>query len=430
MSDYVISTRIQRVKLQQSTLEIKHDIRTRIPKEYDLRRQNTHKNKMLDTSEEYSVMTEKDEETIKTNRNHMIEKAKEDYKKHKGKSIPSNTTFMISGIVTFGVSDEKKKQRDKDLKDLDEVTEDEARDINDFDVEKKDRAIEEYMRNLEKKYGTKVLYCVRHSDEKVDHYQFQMLNYDFENHRTMLSGMSKKDLAKLGTDLQDMCANAFTTHTDGYFGRGKKREKKKKHKSLKDMHDAELNEQKIKIERQEEKIKEVQREVESVNVKNIKYSNKFVDRNTIFFEKTIEVPADLLLIRKKDLSKIQKLKNVLKKNDANSIQELNEKIQKKDYEIDFLRNEMQDMKNEHIQNVKQIKQQVINEMKQRNTMIERLQKENDSLKNVVQNLKTEIQSITKDFTNQIQNIYVNLKRKFNISRNDLEENNNTKMEIK
>lgn len=426
MSDYVISTRIQRVKLQQSTLEIKHDIRTRIPTSYDLRRKQTHKNKMLDTSEEYSVMTQNDEEIIKANRNQMIEKVKEDYKKHKKKSIPSNTTFMISGIVTFGVSDEKKKQRPNELKDLDEVTDYEADDINSFDVEKKDKAVEEYIRNLEKTYGTKVLYCVRHSDEKVDHYQFQMLNYDFKNHRTMLSGMTKRGMAEMGENLQDICANAFMEHTDGYFGRGKKRDRKKKHKNIKEMHDAELKEQEIKIQRQKQKMEEMEKKVESVNVKNIKYSNKFVDRNTIFFKKTIEVPENLILIRKTDMKKIQLLKNILKKHDVHSLNEIDTKIQNTVNQNEQMQQQMQDIKKEHVENIKKIKQQVLQEMQQKNDEIQKLKQENTSLKETIQNLKQEIQDISKDFTNQIQNIYKKIKSKFNISKNDvMDENEHT-----
>lgn len=277
MSDYVISTRIDRIKLQQSTLQIKHDIRTRIPKEYDLRRSASHQNKMMDSSIVFSALTANDEQMMKKHRNQMIDSIKDDYQQSKGKSIPSNTTFTISGVVTFGVSDAKKKQRPTHLKDLDELTDYEADDINSFDLDKKDEAVKEYMQKLEETYGTKVLYCVRHSDEKVDHYHFQMLNYDFVNHKTMLSNLSKYDMMKMGENLQDMCGESFQKHSDGYFGRGAKREKKAKHKDIKKMHDAELKESKIKIQREREIKQNLDRENQAIARKHEMMKNDLDD---------------------------------------------------------------------------------------------------------------------------------------------------------
>ena len=313
MSDYVISTRIDRIKLQQSTLQIKHDIRTRIPKEYDLRRSASHQNKMMDSSIVFSALTANDEEMMKKHRNQMIDSIKDDYQKTKGKSIPSNTTFTISGVVTFGVSDTKKRQRPSHLKDLDEVTDYEADDINSFDLDKKDEAVKEYMKKLEETYGTKVLYCVRHSDEKVDHYHFQILNYDFVNHKTMLSNLSKMDMMKMGENLQDMCGESFSSHTDGYFGRGAKREKKSKHKDIKTMHDAELKESKIKIQRE--------REIRL----NLDKENQATTRKYQMMKNDLDDYDRQKSIKQKEIDRLQEMK---KKLEDEKIDEKYQKLQK------------------------------------------------------------------------------------------------------
>lgn len=336
MSDYVISTRIERIKLQQSTLQIKHDIRTRIPKEYDLRRASSHQNKMMDSSIVFNALSSNDEEMMKKHRNQMIDSIKDDYQKTKGKSIPSNTTFTISGVVTFGVSDTKKRQRPSHLKDLDEVTDYEADDINSFDLDKKDEAVKEYMKKLEETYGTKVLYCVRHSDEKVDHYHFQILNYDFVNHKTMLSNLSKMDMMKMGENLQDMCGESFSSHTDGYFGRGAKREKKSKHKDIKTMHDAELKESKIKIQREREIRLNLDNENASIKRKYEMMKNDLddYDDRKLYYQKELqnlkrEYESYKNSDKMKEIEYVKKLKFTTEKL-TNELNEKTEKVKKMD----------------------------------------------------------------------------------------------------
>lgn len=239
--DYIVSTRIQKIdqKKTNSTKQFNENLRYFTPNYVE----NRGNNMMLDLDGnddiEFTSMSIDDVENMKKRRNDAIEFASTDYKENKGKSLPSNTNYDIIGVVTFGVDTEMKIARGEDEL-LDTLTKEEANFIN---QQKKDEYVKKYMKNLEKEYGVKILYCVRHSDEKTDHYHFHMLNYDYENHKTFLGGKGKSEMSELGTDLQDMVSDAFE---GSVFKRGEKRthenkkEKSKKHLSIREMHEKEI----------------------------------------------------------------------------------------------------------------------------------------------------------------------------------------------
>jgi len=156
------------------------------------------------------------------------EQIQDDYKKNHGKSLPRNSNNMLDGIITFGVDDVDKDSRT--------LTQEENDELNKINLEEMDRSARNYLKDLEKEYGIKVNYMVRHQDEKTIHYHFSATSYDFKNHKSMTSNFKKRDMSKMGEKIQDLVAKSYENLG---FKRGKSKSKAK-HQTILEMHKNEL----------------------------------------------------------------------------------------------------------------------------------------------------------------------------------------------
>lgn len=230
---YVVSTRVEKIKQNTNSTKLMiHDFRITTP-DY-VRRNNS--NVILDIHSDNDIHFKTHDieylEMMKKRHADLIKDARDDYYKNHGKNLPSNTNFGVCGIVSFGVSDDMKKDR---LDNEDTLTDEEAEFVNN---QEKDEYVKKYLKSLESEYGVKVLYCVRHSDEKTDHYHFQTINYNFDKNEALYKNMNRERTSQFGSHLQDLASDAFVGTA---FERGlKDRPKKKKHLSVVQMHKKEI----------------------------------------------------------------------------------------------------------------------------------------------------------------------------------------------
>lgn len=422
--NFNVSIRMGKIKKNgNSTKSMYHDFRKKDPGYLRRNNQNCILDIHGDGDEEFKIKDTEFIEKMKQKHTSYIEEAREQYKKHTGKSLPRNTNFEVEGIITFGVDDEVKSMR----KDDDGLLPEEVDLIN---SQKKDEYVKKFLKNLEEKNGIKVLYCVRHSDEKTDHYHFQTINYDFKRNQTLYKNMGKKEMAEFGSKLQDDVAEAF----DGsIFKRGMKdRKDKKKHLTVVEMHQKEQEQLKKQIQQQK-------KEVEELNIKDIRYSSTYIDRNSIF-EKKVQLPAHLLLIRKSDIQKVQKIKNIVSETQIENIEKMNniideqkKYIQKQNEYIEQQQKTNDELKKTYQTRLKEIRSNVTTEVddivRKKDDEISKLRQEISSQKNIIDNLKTEIQHITTDLNKKINNIYTKIKSKFNITRNQIDDTSSSSQQM-
>lgn len=230
---YVVSTRVEKIKQNtNSTKLMVHDFRVKNAEHLRRNDSNAILNLGLGQDVQFETMDSAHLSSMKQKHAKLVQQARDDYYKNHGKNLPSNTNFGVCGVVTFGVSDDMKKDR---LEDDDTLTQEEADYIN---QQQKDECVKKYLKSFETQYGVKVLYCVRHSDEKTDHYHFQTINYNFDKHEALYKNMNREKTAQFGSNLQDLVSESF----DGTaFQRGvKNRTNKKKHLKLVEMHQKEI----------------------------------------------------------------------------------------------------------------------------------------------------------------------------------------------
>ena len=187
----IVSLRIKSYNRKKITYQIHHDLRLQIPDYVDKTR--------LNKNAYYSLIRDKEIKTKQDIENYIFEefeRVKENFKKHNNRKLRADTGIIIEGIITFSKDSREFVNDEQNWKKLDEKA-------------------KEFVRELERKWNTKAIYAVRHSDETTTHYHFAVMNYDYENHRTIRAVLKKKDTSQL----QDLVANVFK---DLGFERGKK----------------------------------------------------------------------------------------------------------------------------------------------------------------------------------------------------------------
>lgn len=129
----------------------------------------------------------------------MIRESYESQTDSKGrkKTLRKNSTLFEEHIITFGIQRE----------DMDRIlTQEENEYINSKDYEAE---VEKFIVALSSKYANNDFWVACHRDETTVHYQIISTRYNFRE-KTIPRFKSKIELAKYGTDLQDMAAEAFT----------------------------------------------------------------------------------------------------------------------------------------------------------------------------------------------------------------------------
>lgn len=258
---YVVSTRIEKIKQStNSTKLMAHDFRVKVPDYIRRNDGNAILNLGVGQDIQFQAMDSTYLNAMKQKHADLVKKAKEDYFENHKKNLPSNTNFGVCGVVTFGVTDDIKQNRTEEDDGLSDI---EADFIN---RQEKDECVKTYLRNLEKEYGVKILYCVRHSDEKTDHYHFQTINYNFAKNQALYKDMSRAKTAQFGSQLQDLVSESF----DGTpFQRGiKNRPKKAKHLDVANMHKKEIETLSSKVANKKNIAEELEQNIQQLNAKH------------------------------------------------------------------------------------------------------------------------------------------------------------------
>jgi len=240
----VVSVRIEKSNIKKTKNQLAHDIRFKAPsylRRDDANRLCFYKNDSL-TLFEFTKNTS----ILSVANNYLANqlediqtKIQDDYKTHHKKKLSVLTKEFLTGVITFGVDDEQKSLRDDALVENLSLTDNEVQEINKTSKSSLDKAAYDFLQKFSKKYGSKILYLVRHDDEKTTHYHFVATHYNFNTHKTITSNYTHKDITSIGSDLQDMVADSFAQLG---FVRGKKAIDKKKHLKVVDMHKKEQEE--------------------------------------------------------------------------------------------------------------------------------------------------------------------------------------------
>lgn len=174
----IVSTRIKSYNKKNLTYQIHHDLRVVVPNYVDKSR--------LDKNRYIPLINANSKQDIENFIWQEWERVKEDFKLHNKRKIKSDAGIIIEGIITFS----------KEARDF----------VNDEqNWEELDKLAIEFVKELEKRWNTKGIYVARHSDETTTHYHFAVMNYDYQNHRTIRARLKKKDTSQL----QDLVASVF-----------------------------------------------------------------------------------------------------------------------------------------------------------------------------------------------------------------------------
>jgi hypothetical protein len=190
-----------RIKSKQNG-QINHDTRKSFIKYLKNNEQNIFYDRELNQYKFSTLETEKQIEfknIIQKDFNQLKREMKKDDKEFNDKSsIQKNTKFSFSGIITFSPT------MKKDYKDNPKLF---------------NEKLKQFIKEFEEKHNTKILYSTIHLDEKTPHIHFEILNYNFEKHRTLKRSFTKQDLR----NLQDLGGDIFQDFGKGYE-RGIKKE--------------------------------------------------------------------------------------------------------------------------------------------------------------------------------------------------------------
>lgn len=164
----------------------------------------------------------------------MIEKMQEDYFNYYKRKQPKNTKPFINGLITFSETMQE--------------------DINKFGVKNMYQAI---MGFLKEEYGN-IISLDLHLDETTPHFHFQVLNYDFNKHKThsaiLESNLRDKNNPLRRNETQDRLVHFLKKHIDNFnYERGEIKSIKEYH-SKKKAQEQHLTKQKEEIKKLEEQL--------------------------------------------------------------------------------------------------------------------------------------------------------------------------------
>ncbi|MEA3387532.1 MAG: hypothetical protein U9Q66_04065, partial [Patescibacteria group bacterium] len=181
---------------------------------------------------------------------------KDDYKKHSknNRSLPKQTKYFQEGIIYFGADEEQRSSRDIFDEDIEGLTDSEVDFIRSQKNKDMNEASRKFIKEFEKKNGCKVLYLIRHDDEKTPHYHFIFTNYNFNNHKSFNSNMKRADISQRNSEMQDLVGECFEAQNLP-FHRGKKKEFANKQKTKNEKIISETNDNTIKLNNLLERLK-------------------------------------------------------------------------------------------------------------------------------------------------------------------------------
>jgi hypothetical protein len=139
---------------------------------------------------------------LDNNVNNLINKMNEDYKEYYKRKIPKNTKNFINGLITFSDSMQE--------------------DIKKFGIDVMFNTVKNY---LQEEFDN-VITLDLHLDETTPHFHFQVLNYDFKNHKTfsrkLEESLRDKNNIERRNYLQDNLQNYLQDNISNFdYSRGK-----------------------------------------------------------------------------------------------------------------------------------------------------------------------------------------------------------------
>ena len=168
-----------------------------------------------------------------------IEEMEQDYFNHYKRKMPKNVKPFINGLITFSETMQE--------------------DLEKFGADKMTKTILEF---LKQEYGVKVISLDLHLDETTPHFHFQVLNYDFDKHKTH-SRILETRLRDKGNEerrniTQDNLASYLQGHIEGFdYKRGKV-------SGIKQYHNKKKAQQEH-LEKQKTQIAELEKKVSALN---------------------------------------------------------------------------------------------------------------------------------------------------------------------
>ena len=205
----------------------------------------------------------------------------QDYQEYYKRKMPKNVKPFINGLITF--------------------TDTMQEDISKYGEKEMFQAIVEF---IQEEFGGKIISLDLHLDETTPHFHFQIMNYDFKEHKThsriMEQRLRDKENPYRQNIAQDNLANFLQNRFEGFdYKRGKISGIKKYHDKRKAQHEH-LEKQKEKIKEMEAQIKELKeqnKELSDENEELKEYKNELediIEDNEEMLEEHIEIINEII----------------------------------------------------------------------------------------------------------------------------------------
>lgn len=344
-----------------------------------------------------------------------------DYKNnsYRHRAMPKNfDKFLGMGGIWLGANGEMRESREDYEKDIIGLTEDESEFFNHLDSNAMQERVNKYIKNLEETYGIRVIYCAEHNDEKTKHWQFLYSNYDFDNHKSFKSDLSKFDLKKRGVQIQDMVHDNFKDLSFNYkgkdfsFQRGKSQEiSSVDTKSMNQMQIAKIEDNKKLLSNIDKRIKK-----DYTNFKHLQTHITNANETIKELDSTIEMKQNE--VNNLDLKIIDNIKK--EEGLTTLLTDLNNSISQSTVELSKFETNLSDLKSEYAL----IKKDINLSSNEKSTILNEIDKKSSELKELIGDVKNKI-SFKKDLETNINSkidiVFENSKGKIWLDKDKLRE---------
>ena len=239
-----------------------------------------------------------------------------DYKKYSvnNRRLSTKAKFFQEGLIFFGADENERNQRNVFDEDLEGLSDNEINKIRNCNQKEMDQAAKKFVKYFEKLHGVKVLYLVKHNDEKVPHYQFVFSSYNFQEHssfdRSIITGktIKKPEFIARNENIQDMIADSFKGVSGIDFVRGvagsQAKQKTKAQRTAAELADTELKLNKLltAISDNELIFSGIKAEIRQLNDIDMKIDNKRSD--LVLLNEKIDILKDNMSALKKETTNL------------------------------------------------------------------------------------------------------------------------------